>query len=69
MKRVILPRENERDLEDIPADISEAMEFHLVDSMDEVVTIALDGTILPLEAKESHPEAEKRVGGEGTLTH
>jgi ATP-dependent Lon protease len=69
MKRVILPRENERDLEDIPADISEAMEFHLVDSMDEVVTIALDGTILPLEAKESHPEAEKRAGGEGTLTH
>jgi ATP-dependent Lon protease len=69
MKRVILPMENEKDLEDIPQDVSEAMEFHLVESMDEVVTIALDGTIVPLEAKESRPESEKRVGGEGTLTH
>ncbi len=69
MKRVILPRENEKDLEDIPGDVSEAMEFHLVESMDEVVAIALDGTIVPLDAKESRPDSNKRVGGEGTLTH
>jgi ATP-dependent Lon protease len=69
MKRVILPRENEKDLEDIPEDVSEAMEFHLVESMDEVVAIAFDGTLVPLDAKESRPETEERVGGEGTLTH
>ena len=34
--RIILPAENERDLEEIPADVREKMEFHLVESMDEV---------------------------------
>ncbi|MGH9458055.1 MAG: endopeptidase La [Thermoanaerobaculia bacterium] len=69
LTRVILPRENERDLDEIPADVREKMEFHLVDSMDEVVTIALDGTILPVTAKEQLPEPSKTVGGEDTLTH
>jgi ATP-dependent Lon protease len=45
---VILPRENEKDLEEIPAEVREAMEFHLVESMDEVLRLALDGTITPL---------------------
>jgi ATP-dependent Lon protease len=67
--RVILPRENERDLEDIPADVRGRMEFHLVESMDEVVAVALDGTILPLAAKEQLPEPSKTLGGEDTLTH
>ena len=52
MTKVILPAENERDLEDIPSDVREKMEFHLVESMDEVVSLALDGTIVPLAAKE-----------------
>jgi ATP-dependent Lon protease len=45
---VILPHENEKDLEEIPVEVREAMEFHLVDSMDEVLRLALDGTITPL---------------------
>jgi ATP-dependent Lon protease len=67
--RVILPRENERDLEEIPADVRERMEFHLVESMDEVVAVALDGTILPLAAKEQLPEPSKTIGGDDSLTH
>ncbi len=67
--RVILPLENERDLEDIPADVREKLEFHLVDSMDEVVLVALDGTIVPLPVKEKLPEPAKTIGGEDTLTH
>src|SRR5256885_1736742 len=54
--RIILPADNERHLEDIPAAVREKMEFHLVDSMDEVVTLALDGTIVPLAAKEKLAE-------------
>jgi ATP-dependent Lon protease len=50
--RIILPADNERDLEEIPADVRERMEFHLVESMDDVVTVALDGTIMPLGAKD-----------------
>jgi len=65
---IILPRENERDLEEIPADVREKMEFHLVESMDEVVTVALDGTILPLSAKEQLPDPVKTIG-EGSVTH
>ncbi|HVR43741.1 MAG TPA: endopeptidase La [Thermoanaerobaculia bacterium] len=67
--RLILPRENERDLEDIPLDVREKMEFHLVESMDEVVAIALDGTIIPIAAKEQLPEPSKTIGSDGTVTH
>jgi ATP-dependent Lon protease len=67
--RIILPDENERDLEDIPADVREKMEFHLVESMDEVVSVALDGTIVPLAAKAKLPEPEKVIGDEPPVTH
>src|SRR5512141_231343 len=65
--RVILPADNERDLEEIPADVREKMEFHLVESMDEVVSVALDGTIVPLTAKTT-PEPEKAIA-EPSVTH
>jgi len=66
--RVIMPADNERDLEEIPADVRGKMEFHLVESMDEVVLIALDGTIVPLTAKEKLPEPEK-ISSEPPMTH
>ncbi len=67
--RVILPLDNERDLDEIPADVREKMEFHFVESMDEVVTVALDGTIVPLPAKGKLPEPVKTIGGEEPITH
>ena len=67
--RVILPADNERDLDEIPPDVREKMEFHLVESMDEVMTVALDGTIVPLAAKAKLPEPEKTIVGEGPVTH
>jgi len=67
--KVILPIDNERDLEEIPEDVREKMEFHLVESMDEVVSVALDGTIVPLVAKDKLPEPVKTVGGTDGLTH
>jgi ATP-dependent Lon protease len=48
---VILPKENEKDLEDIPAEVRDVLEFHLVESMDEVLHLALDGGLTPLPAK------------------
>jgi ATP-dependent Lon protease len=66
--KVILPVENERDLDEIPDDVKQTMEFHLVESMDEVILIALDGEIVPLAVKEELPES-KRVAGEDILTH
>jgi ATP-dependent Lon protease len=42
---VILPAENEKDLEDIPEDVRSAMTFHLVQQMEEVIPLALDGSL------------------------
>ncbi|PYT06780.1 MAG: hypothetical protein DMF49_10130, partial [Acidobacteria bacterium] len=42
MRTVVLPRENEKDLSEIPEDIQKVLEFKLVDTMDEVLAIALD---------------------------
>jgi ATP-dependent Lon protease len=43
LKRVILPRENEPDLEELPEGARRALEFILVDSVDEVFDAAFDG--------------------------
>jgi ATP-dependent Lon protease len=43
LKRVIVPHENEQDLEDIPAEIKRELTFTLVDSVQEVLEVAFDG--------------------------
>jgi ATP-dependent Lon protease len=42
LKRVILPRENEPDLEELPPETKKELEFLLVDSIDEVFAAAFD---------------------------
>jgi len=42
LKTVILPRRNEKDLEDVPADVRRAMKFVLVEQVDEVFRAALE---------------------------
>ncbi|MDD4665951.1 MAG: endopeptidase La [Clostridia bacterium] len=41
-KVIILPQENEKDLEDIPTKIKKELQFMLVENMDEVLKIALE---------------------------
>jgi ATP-dependent Lon protease len=41
IRMIILPRENERDLEEIPTHVREQLEFRFVDHADEVLDIAL----------------------------
>ena len=55
MTTVILPRENEKDLADVPKNVLEGMQVQLVDHIDEVLKLAL----LPPET----PPA--RCGGRG----
>ncbi|HEY1370083.1 MAG TPA: endopeptidase La [Gaiellaceae bacterium] len=43
LKRVILPRENEHDLDDLPAETRKDLEFSLVDSIEDVFGLAFDG--------------------------
>ena len=49
---LIIPKENEKDLEDIPEEIRDIITVHLVESMDEVLPIALDGGLTSLPAKD-----------------
>ncbi|MGA9625056.1 MAG: endopeptidase La [Bryobacteraceae bacterium] len=44
----IVPRENEKDLPDIPDAIQQTMKLHFVDSMDEVLKIALERELVAL---------------------
>ena len=41
MTTVILPRENEKDLADVPKNVLEGLQVQLVDHVDEVLKIAL----------------------------
>jgi ATP-dependent Lon protease len=44
LKRVILPSENEPDLEDLPAETRRDVDFVLVDSIEQVFEVAFEGT-------------------------
>ena len=68
---VILPQENEKDLEEIPEEVRDALEVHLIESMDDVLRLALDGEIAPLPKREGKFEeapAEPPVGPD-SLAH
>jgi ATP-dependent Lon protease len=43
LKRIIMPRDNEPDLEELPKETKEQMEFILVDTIDQVFDAAFDG--------------------------
>jgi ATP-dependent Lon protease len=61
----ILPRDNQKDLPDIPENIRNLMKLHFVESMDEVLRIALESEVkaLPL------PPVEMTQPSEEKLTH
>jgi ATP-dependent Lon protease len=49
LKEVILPTRNEGDLDDVPEQVRDEMTFHPVDTIDEVLSIALDRSSEPAE--------------------
>ncbi len=57
-RTVILPRDNEKDLSDIPGNIQQELAIKFVDNMDEVLTLALEGK---LEAREALPVEEEAL--------
>jgi ATP-dependent Lon protease len=48
---LILPRRNEKDLEDVPPGVRDTLRFHFVDSVDEVLEHALAARPAPREAQ------------------
>ena len=55
--RVILPRDNERDLDEVPADVRSQIEFILADDMRKVLEAALESDAIPSEVARSASEA------------
>ncbi len=52
IKNVILPKENEKDLQDLPKDILEVLTVSLVETMDEVLQIALERQPVPRQVSQ-----------------
>lgn len=53
---IVIPKENEKDLVEVPQDVLEAMQINLVDTMDEVVQLALERLPQPRAAATPTPE-------------
>jgi ATP-dependent Lon protease len=49
LRTVLLPKDNEKDLADIPQEILAALTVHFVETMDEVLQVALERPIVPIE--------------------
>jgi len=63
LRTIILPKDNEKDLAEIPQEILSSLKIHPVDLMDEVLQIALERPIAPLEHSGVAPVAETYSGG------
>ncbi len=61
LRTVILPKDNEKDLADIPPEIQAQMSIHFVESMDEVLQFALERP-LPIPGHPPVSEVEPKFG-------
>ena len=57
MKTAILPKENEKDVPDVPENVRDTLTLHFVDAMDDVLALALEE---PIDGLAKHPF---RAGG------
>src|SRR5438093_1809644 len=63
LRTVVLPKDNEKDLAEIPQEILATLTMHFVETMDEVLQIALERPTVPLEHAAVAPVAEPFVAG------
>jgi ATP-dependent Lon protease len=65
---IVLPRDNEKDLADIPKNVLDSLDVHMVSNMDEVLKIALAGP-LPTRIEAATPVVTEVAEGGDTRTH
>ncbi len=63
LRTVLLPKDNEKDLSEIPQEILSSLTTHFVETMDEVLQFALERPTVPLEHAAVAPVAEPFVAG------
>ncbi len=61
IQTVIIPKENERDLKDIPDDVKETLSIHSVEWIDQVLELALESMPRPIEEQDIAKDAIKQV--------
>ncbi len=69
LKNIILPKDNEKDLADIPKNVLDILNIYLVETMDEVLRIALAEALparLPAESETAAVEVDSQ---DDTVTH
>jgi ATP-dependent Lon protease len=73
VKTVLIPQENEKDLADLPANVKDALEIVPVNTVDEVLALALVEVPTPIEWSDSdHPPVAVAVDdgdAEAVITH
>jgi ATP-dependent Lon protease len=63
VKRVIVPRENEPDLAELPDEAREELEFVLADTVDEVLEAAFDGAAAGRRSRPAPAERQAAMPG------
>ena len=70
LRTVILPKDNQKDLADIPAAIMDEFTIHLVEDMDEVLKVALTEEPKPLDESEAFdPRVASDPARQSSVTH
>jgi len=80
VRQVILPQDNKKDLQDIPQDVREELKLIFVETMDEIVSLALEPQTRPEKQVDDDGGEEKRISShippekgkpiqEGPVTH
>ena len=64
---ILLPKDNEKDLADIPKNVLDTLNMHLVSTMDEVLKLALEAPLTPLPPSVDADVAEAE--GPDAVTH
>jgi ATP-dependent Lon protease len=66
---VILPKDNEKDLAEVPENLRTAMKLHFVDTMDQVLQIALESPLPKVEEEVAQPIAGLTPTAEAPTAH
>ena len=72
IKNVIVPKDNEKDMEEIPEEIKEAFNIIFVEEMDEVLRVAfVENIFLGEDGSAAPPKKpiDKQEGRRGSVTH
>jgi ATP-dependent Lon protease len=70
IRTILLPKDNEKDLADIPPEVQREIEFKLVETMDDVLRLALTKPTTPVRGEGAKFEEKKEDSREeGPIAH